>query len=728
MRPYQEQASAACDEWHNTLIVLPTGSGKTRIAADRIRKNGTPCIFIVPQIVLVEQQANALRKDLGPTFTIGKLSSSHVLETECDVLVATPDKFLNEFGIDDQHRRPELDLFMKIRLIIFDETHHVRGDHPYAKIIRAIDLHDPRASPQLIGLTAQPVYEKDNVEIERAIGELVAMLKVTNIFTVDDQQLLNDGYHVPDAPVVKCYDTFRAGLLGGGEPAAKFDTHDPMVSLLRHVQQWRRAGEMNSPYVRLVELVFHLEGYTCSTPNGPAYRFISELLGVLDNQEELETLKKKTPKIKEWGKCAKESAFPFMEHWYQALHIAAVANIDSIDLALAYLQMSNAFDTTFKEFQGKAPWLQQLVKEFWAFAGRQERPRFKQLCEELAKEVKERGEAFRGLVFVEQRIAAEIIAFYLNNAKDWKLPIGERLRPLAIYSSSTPATASYRMRSRDVGERCDQFRRGWCKLLITTSVLEEGIDIPEANVVFRFDPPTNTSSHAQAKGRGRQEDATATVLVEHRPGFIGKLDDAQEASRRLARAYFQQQGERDPGFWKKRDTQLRQANEEQFYRITQTAEVARKVPKPSHVKRQLLSKIDTNDDDLYVVPLEVVMEMAQPLDVAGTADTPLKYWNEMKLQLKRLPYDITVDEFSLPEDEQGGDEFVAKFRATLEMKGWTPEKRHVNVSATAVRTRGIQLKPRQIARQACINHILVSFNIGLPAWAAGTVYPRPWKG
>ena len=53
-----------------------------------------------------------------------------------------------------------------------------------------------------------------------------------------------------------------------------------------------------------------------------------------------------------------------------------------------------------------------------------------------------------------------------------------------------------------------------CNLLIGTSVLEEGIDIPKCNLVIRFDVPTAYRSYVQSKGRARTHDALFISMIE----------------------------------------------------------------------------------------------------------------------------------------------------------------------------------------------------------------------
>lgn len=90
LRDYQSRIVAACEK-SNTIVVLPTGSGKTIIAGEAIRRLGPPALFLVPTCLLVDQQSEALRAWTG--LDVYKYRGGLALPTSFDILVTTPEAF-----------------------------------------------------------------------------------------------------------------------------------------------------------------------------------------------------------------------------------------------------------------------------------------------------------------------------------------------------------------------------------------------------------------------------------------------------------------------------------------------------------------------------------------------------------------------------------------------------------------------------------------------------------
>lgn len=77
----------------------------------------------------------------------------------------------------------------QINLLIFDEAHHAKKDHSYARIIKDfyITHHEKGSLPKIFGMTASPVDAR--VDVRKAAAELEAILHA-EICTASDTSLL----------------------------------------------------------------------------------------------------------------------------------------------------------------------------------------------------------------------------------------------------------------------------------------------------------------------------------------------------------------------------------------------------------------------------------------------------------------------------------------------------------------------------------------------------------
>uniref|UniRef100_A0A672RCR3 Probable ATP-dependent RNA helicase DHX58 n=1 Tax=Sinocyclocheilus grahami TaxID=75366 RepID=A0A672RCR3_SINGR len=75
-------------------------------------------------------------------------------------------------------------------------------------------------------------------------------------------------------------------------------------------------------------------------------------------------------------------------------------------------------------------------------------------------------------------------------------------------------TEALKLRSNEQKETIKHFRKGILNLLISTSVAEEGLDIPECNLVVRYGLLTNEIAQQQASGRARAMNSVYSVVAE----------------------------------------------------------------------------------------------------------------------------------------------------------------------------------------------------------------------
>jgi len=157
-----------------------------------------------------------------------------------------------------------------------------------------------------------------------------------------------------------------------------------------------------------------------------------------------------------------------------------------VEAAKRALKMDNngSFINNFPRFTKKAQSLLDLLWQLYSNAGKES--------------------TFRGLVFVEQVALTYPICFIVNTF------FAEQISVFKIpkYDDSSqwpmlPVSGAGSMLDRTREEHLTRFRSGAVPLLVSTSALEEGIDVADCSFVIRFDTVKTTKAHIQGSGRAR---------------------------------------------------------------------------------------------------------------------------------------------------------------------------------------------------------------------------------
>ena len=153
------------------LVVLPTGLGKTVIAAlvaaEVLRRSDGKVVFLAPTRPLVQQHSDSFGRWLVPmraarfTGTVRRPVREGAWET-ADLVFATPEIVQNDLAAG----RYDLS---GVKLLVFDEAHHAVGKYVYVPIAERYRA-DRTADARVLALTASPGGKDER--IEEVVGAL----------------------------------------------------------------------------------------------------------------------------------------------------------------------------------------------------------------------------------------------------------------------------------------------------------------------------------------------------------------------------------------------------------------------------------------------------------------------------------------------------------------------------------------------------------------------------
>jgi superfamily II RNA helicase len=115
---FQQSAIANLAAGIDTLVVAPTGSGKTYIAIQAMRnllEKGQHAIYTTPLKALSNTKYSEFQQTFGPDHSVGLLTGDRKIEGDSDIVIATTEIYRNE--LYRGHGR--------YSLVILDEVHYI---------------------------------------------------------------------------------------------------------------------------------------------------------------------------------------------------------------------------------------------------------------------------------------------------------------------------------------------------------------------------------------------------------------------------------------------------------------------------------------------------------------------------------------------------------------------------------------------------------------------------
>ncbi|PSP71143.1 Hef nuclease, partial [Halobacteriales archaeon QH_8_67_27] len=460
-RGYQRQLAEAALRTH-TLVCLPTGLGKTavsllvtaeRLAGDVVNKS----LLLAPTKPLVQQHAELYREALEvPDDEVVVYTGDTRPDSRADlwsgarIVVATPEVVENDLV------GSRIDLSDVVHCT-FDECHRATGDYAYNYI--AERYHEQTRDPLATGMSASPGDDEEAIlEVCHNLG-----LRQVEVMTEEDAD-------VDDYTHETTVDWERVEL-----PETVIEIRDAVNEVIR------------DRLTKLKEL-----GVTSTTQPDVSER-------------EIRTIQGKLRELMNNDQSEGYEGMSFLAEVRKLRTAVTYAETQSVESLRRYFERQTEAART----SGASKADQRMVSEpkIREAVRRAEdyddlHPKFRRTRMLIAQTLGiENGE--RVIVFTESRDTAETLTDFLNEHFTARKFVGQ-----------SDTDGSDGMTQTEQQETLDEFRAGEFEVLVSTSVAEEGLDVPEVDLVLFYEPVPTAIRAIQRKGRtGRQTEGAVSVLL-----------------------------------------------------------------------------------------------------------------------------------------------------------------------------------------------------------------------
>ena len=497
-REYQLEMLEAAKK-RNIIVCLGTGTGKTFISIKLIQhlaqlddicrpfsEGAKRTIFLVNTVPLVFQQADAIESSCSKKLKVKSYCGEMI---QMDVNSRSQNDWLKDF--ENNHilvmtAKIYLDLLdsaklnlSQANLLVFDECHRAKKRHEYKRIMDCFaNIPEQDSHPRILGLTASVLDGKvSDHMIPKKIRELESTLRSVCI-TASDPNIV-EKYGARPEGIPKEY-SLSNDWIDDQNRKVQDQFHSIFNSLLAFLKDIK------------VEVIYargsdeFLVKALAITKSG-----VGECLGALND-------------IGIWA--AHEVSTMLLDE-LEKRNARAVTIENKVASLILQATLTSLREIAWI-YQSLNPSGEEIQQQYL-------KPKVKKLLELFT--MHDGDGSLCSIVFVQRRFAACVLSKLINTLASKENADQRHLRSDFVtgHGSDLWASAGTAMNYKKQNEKLLEFKKGSFNVLVGTSVIEEGVDIPKCNLVIMFDFPQDFRAYVQSRGRGRANAAKYVYLVEN---------------------------------------------------------------------------------------------------------------------------------------------------------------------------------------------------------------------
>ena len=465
----------------STMLVLPTAAGKTVVAwmviAERLESTSGWVLVVAPTVALVDQHLRGLSSILEAIEPVS-ITGQNPVSKRPEIWGSSRVIVATPQVVRNDVKRGVLDL-SECSLLVMDEAHHATGEHAMAQVGEMYHLQS--SEPLVFATTASPGSRKDLVrEICTRLG-----IERIHLRPTEDPLLAK---HLAGLELQEIRVTV---------PNEIRELAEPLILWQRGiVDRQKRLGRYVMPgAISHAGLSNAMDRAQTAISRGEAnaYQSVSQIATAMRLHHLINHLLSQG--------CAASREF--------------------------LIRLSSGDRSTTKSTRGflRDPRISGLISsleemgELHSKVGAVRR---------LIRERLRRDPGSRAIVFATFRDTVSALELALSAL--------DGARPVRFVGQSS-RDGSEGLTAKQQVERLDEFRDGSANVLVATSVGEEGLDIPSADLVIFYEPVTSEIRTIQRRGRtGRHREGEVVVLIAEETRDEGAWVAAERREEHMRRA------------------------------------------------------------------------------------------------------------------------------------------------------------------------------------------------